>query len=317
MSKFPWYVTFEKDAEYEDGTVLTVKDVSFSEPEEGELSYKINFNDKAKFFGGFPDDMDYRYLDLYKLHWWLDLEGVITYEPSIDLDYTRKDLGIPVETNLDLMYTNLVEVVTKMLKMEEEIGDIWKLPDFLDCHLYAQSEATEFLESVLLRVRNKDSRNNKKLEDFDTATEMFDVTMMLIRSLIALEGGKTIDGESEGDRNLRNLVITSNIRKDFLSYKTVRLYPGNESEESIERMLLSEPESLGTMISMLLIYTRQIDQGNDDEQTLTIYHSIVKQYIFTIIEYVVFHPVMQHRGYDNVAKAKLEKIYQKNLAKKQ
>lgn len=320
MSKYPWYVTFKLDSEYEDGNVLEVNTVNYTEPDQETISFRIDEEEKKNYFAAFPTYPDYKYIDfMYQVHWFREFNGTITQEPNIDLDFTKHDMGFPLNDYLDLTYTYMLNVVMRMLQMQKEIGEIWKMPDMLDCCLYAQTEATEYLESVLLQVRSKDSRNNKKLEDFDSATEMFDVTMMLLRSLIAHEMDRDVPVvETEEEKHLR---IVNTIRVHFLEYKERRLSGDNFYQSELEKLYTEEPNSLSKMVNKIIDWVREYEHYRSYPDELAAYQEVpfelLVSHIFIVLEYVAFHPIVQNLGYDHVAKAKLDKIYQKNLAKKE
>ena len=297
MSKFPWYIEFENGDT--PSSPLFVTNVSYVKPTDG-LFVKVDEEEKKHYFAAIPS---YSVGSPYHVDWFLGEDGTITPKQYVVFDPNKPHNGFPMEPSLDLAYSYIFQVVSKMLDMEEEVGDIWKLPDPYDCCLYAMTEVVEYLESVLLQVRSNDSRNNKKAEDFDSATELFDVTMMLLRSIIAIV--------EENSADLKNDTI-SFVRQTFREYTKKRLNVDNWSQELMTNLMFEkEPIYVINLVNVITSNMREYIENKDPERL-----DHILELIYTVVVFVIFHPIVQHKGYDKISTLKLNKILRKSLEKK-
>lgn len=202
-------------------------------------------------------------------------------------------------------------VLTDLIIKGDAIRSVWKMPDPLSCLLYASTEASEYLESVLLQVRNKDSRNNKKLEDYDSATEMFDFTMMQMRFLISYCETIGITDQDEIAKYIGQLIdryIADRLNPEFLADRT------HKFRYDTEPIQLLASASGAAEYYMNYCHDFSVSRNPElfDEDMLWI--------IMNSIEYVIFHPLMLNAGtgmcdYTTIAYNKINKIYEKSMAK--
>lgn len=182
------------------------------------------------------------------------------------------------------MSSDIQLILDKMLEIEQEVGHIWKWPDKESCILYALTEAAEYIEAYLLSTRPGDSRNNKKPEDFDAATELFDIVMMLLRSMVASKNVTQNRGRAGIEQSCNN--VSSLFNEYVLRHMGDIFF-------DIENPKESKPHELIIGIAFLF----------ENYSATTVFDLIVSIYANDIFE---------HKSFIDVAEAKLDKILEKN-----
>lgn len=228
--------------------------------------------------------------------------------------------NIEINQNADFIdtYKDIVEfILRKMQEVDDQVGDIWKLPEPYWSLLYSLTESNEVSESIILQVRISDSRNNKKLEDFDTATELFDVLMMLFRFHVAL---------------MKEVGIEDNYHNSALWQKFEQQYNNNllhHNEEMtlsnlnwrVKALYENEPISLiGELVDLCKNYKKaNLPEPNTmTKREFVQYQEFdgIYEQIWAIFDYVINHPVITVDSIYRIAGAKFDKILKKSLAKK-
>lgn len=228
--------------------------------------------------------------------------------------------NIEINQNADFIdtYKDIVEfILRKMQEVDDQVGDIWKLPEPYWSLLYSLTESNEVSESIILQVRISDSRNNKKLEDFDTATELFDVLMMLFRFHVAL---------------MKEVGIEDNYHNSALWQKFEQQYNNNllhHNEEMtlsnlnwrVKALYENEPISLiGELVDLCKNYKKaNLPEPNTmTKREFVQYQEVdgIYEQIWAIFDYVINHPVITVDSIYRIAGAKFDKILKKSLAKK-
>lgn len=96
----------------------------------------------------------------------------------------------------NLSYKKSVE---SLRTMNEKYGDVWVLPEFKDCLLFAITEGAEAIDAKLRQnpkyFRNRDLNNNFEEEYYK---EVCDLIMMIIKSLMSVDHEFTYDMPSDG-----------------------------------------------------------------------------------------------------------------------
>lgn len=178
-------------------------------------------------------------------------------------------------------------ILDRMVQIDKEVGHIWKWPDKESCILYALTESAEYIESQLFAARPNDSRNNKKAEDFDAATELFDVVMMLLRSLVA-------------SRNVFNNMGREGIEDASMAvlelFNEYTLRHMGDIFFDIEHPQKSRPQEIIGSISFL-------------------FDNYSPNMIFDLIVTIYANELFEHTAFVDVADKKLEKILEKNRSK--
>lgn len=179
-------------------------------------------------------------------------------------------------------------VMQQMIEMDGQIGDVWKWPDSKSCLLYALTESAEYIEAYLLNTRPGDSRNNKKPEDFDVATELFDITMMLFRAWLK-------------SSRYSSLQETHKLAMQYLTEYIQKNLSGMGDIENAQKLAKSvEYPSL------------VISQAMQTPQSVADYTGSIGN----LLLHIYLSREFSKKSYREVATAKLDKILAKNLEKK-
>ena len=272
------------------------------------------------------------------------VEELAKRESLYGSEYVLHNSNMPSFTPNDPMYEGICKFLShlfdKMNYVDAQVGDIWKMPDPLSCILYAITEANEVLESILLQVRSSDSRNNKKAEDFDTATELFDVLMMVLRHYISLHLAiarlRSPNNDTDSIRDGIATFITEHLF-EYYGYER-NVFPTMVADESTEAqfrsnvnsMYSNEPIGLIAKLTELYQEYKPIHEilvnsrTSENDQVykhlsarLNARYSKYNTALMEVIDYLVNHPVLLVAGAYQICDAKFDKIYQKSLAKKQ
>lgn len=280
---------------------------------------------------------------LYDLEIYIDEDSCEIYELNRLTDFTCMNKAYPSGTfqygdaenptlgyfknqNEDMMQARCLDmqtiygnIIRKMNSMHNDIGHRWKLPDERGCMMYALTEATEYLESILLSIRSNDSRNNKTTDSFETITEMFDISMMLLRSLMAVFGPNDDAIEAlnkaitEYQWNIKSELVLSDVpsASNRTLAKVQKLY--EDEGIYIHSLISSFVSQVDTQLGInsppdMQRLRRDVSAYKDN------YISGFAKYIVPILDYILFHPIMGPISleYENAAKKKLDKIYHKN-----
>lgn len=212
------------------------------------------------------------------------------------------------DDQVDFAKHDLLHILAGMRELDKQVGDIWKLPDVISCLNYAITEAAEYMESYLLQTRSSDSRNNKKAEDYDSATEMFDILMMLVRACVA--GYKEVhpnDDPYENDACIQAIISQfDNLKYRNAYYSTMNPEPAALVKDVAELVEYEEREYLlGGEFLQRYAYKESIFESGYNQQTLA-----------HMIFFLLCHPFLTVQDVRKVADRKFAKIYNKSMSKK-
>lgn len=183
-------------------------------------------------------------------------------------------------------------LMERMVEIDAAHGEIWKWPDAQSCFRYAITEAAEYLEAYLLTNRPNDSRNNKKVEDYNAQTELFDITMMIMRGYMSL---------------YKELNIVSNIG-DAVSYiaDDIDSYIENNLSQFNELNIgPALPEILVRDVSLLAV-------DAIDEIVIRRLTGVIINLLVQIYQRDDFR-ILQDENYRSIATKKLSKIVEKSI----
>lgn len=183
------------------------------------------------------------------------------------------------------------KIIDYMILIDKEVGDIWKWPDANSCFLYAITESAEYIEAHLLKSRPNDSRNNKTIDDFDSATELFDTFMMVLRGVMR----SGVYPKLEEAKATILAAIDRFVEKNISDFGK----PTNDLDS-----FSNNPHILTFKICGMLVGGYTVP-SNENSAAYYVMKAIYLSQEFESVPFI------------EIAMKKLEKIYNKNLAKKE